>query len=139
MAQNYQTTYVWNVTQMSCVPQYGNYTNIVITAVWQCVASRYIQTFFDAADPETVDDPAARAALEPQKWKVYTSKIGGTTQFSPPSGSFTAYDKLTESQVLGWIWSSGVNKASIESSADGKINNQISPPVTNPPLPWKTA
>jgi hypothetical protein len=40
--------------------------------------------------------------------------------------------------VLGWVWSSGVNKDATEAAVAGQINNQINPPVIQPPLPWAT-
>ena len=60
------------------------------------------------------------------------------TQTAESDGSFTPYADLTQDQVLGWVWSSGVNKDATEAAVVGQINNQINPPVIQPPLPWAT-
>jgi hypothetical protein len=83
----------------------------------------------DIFDPENID---------PRKWTTYTDFVIATAQFSLPSGSFTPYNNLTEEQVLSWIWASGVDKDATENIVKLRIDAQITPPVTTPPLPWKT-
>jgi hypothetical protein len=128
-----QTTYVWDVTQLTCVPSINSYSNVVITAIWKCIGSRSVKTMYaeeaDIFDPENID---------PRKWTTYTDFVIATAQFSLPSGSFTPYNNLTEAQVLSWIWASGVDKAATENIVKLRIDAQITPPVTTPPLPWKT-
>jgi hypothetical protein len=41
--------------------------------------------------------------------------------------------------VLGWVWSSGVNKDATEAAVAGQIENQISPTEIQPPLPWASS
>jgi hypothetical protein len=53
-----------------------------------------------------------------------------------PSGTFTPYDQLTQEQVLGWCWANGVDKTATEANVQSQIDNQISPPTIQPPLPW---
>ena len=83
-------------------------------------------------------------------WRVtgtqdgFVSSAYGTVSFQQPEqpaqpGSFTPYSQLTESQVLGWVWDNGVNKEAAEASIQQQINNQINPPVIQPPLPWVNA
>jgi hypothetical protein len=55
-----------------------------------------------------------------------------------PDEPFTPYADLTEEQVLGWIWESGVDKTAQEAAVALQIENQINPPVVTPPLPWAT-
>ena len=133
MADTYPTTYVWDVTQLTCVPSINSYSNVVITAIWKCIGSRSVKTMYaeeaDVFDPENID---------PRKWTTYTDFVIATAQFSLPSGSFTPYNDLTEAQVLSWIWASGVDKAATENIVKLRIDAQITPPVTTPPLPWKT-
>jgi hypothetical protein len=50
--------------------------------------------------------------------------------------SFTPYANLTQDQVLGWIWASGVDKDATEAAVEQQIQNQINPPIVTPPLPW---
>jgi hypothetical protein len=133
MADTYPTTYVWDVTQLTCVPSINSYSNVVITAIWKCIGSRSVKTMYaeeaDVFDPENID---------PRKWTTYTDFVIATAQFSLPSGSFTPYNNLTEAQVLNWIWASGVDKAATENIVKLRIDAQITPPVTTPPLPWTT-
>ena len=133
MADTYPTTYVWDVTQLTCVPSINSYSNVVITAIWKCIGSRSVRTMYaeeaDVFDPENID---------PRKWTTYTDFVIATAQFSLPSGSFTPYNNLTEEQVLSWIWASGVDKDATENIVKLRIDAQITPPVTTPPLPWKT-
>ena len=133
MSDTYPTTYVWDVTQLTCVPSINSYSNVVITAIWKCIGSRSVKTMYaeeaDVFDPENID---------PRKWTTYTDFVIATAQFSLPSGSFTPYNNLTEAQVLSWIWASGVDKAATENIVKLRIDAQITPPVTTPPLPWKT-
>ena len=72
---------------------------------------------------------------------TYSSSIYNTTTFIPPQAgdpNFTPYANLTQDQVLGWIWESGVDKTATQSALDTMIANQVNPPVVTPPLPWAT-
>ena len=71
---------------------------------------------------------------------TYNASVYSTCSVPAPSGSnFTPYAQLTQDQVLGWIWASGVDKAATEAAVQQQINNQINPPVVTPALPWITA
>lgn len=111
-------TITWVIEWMQCVPQDGQYTDVVITAGWRCNGAQ-------TAGTPPVD---------------YTSTVYGTCSFSQPAegGSFTPYADLTQEQVLGWIWANGVDKTATEAAVAQQIANQINPPVTQPPLPWAT-
>ena len=65
-----------------------------------------------------------------------TASIDGNSQFTVQEGTFTPYDQLTESQVIGWI--SPEQIASAQSCVQGQIDSMINPPVSpqNTPLPW---
>ena len=65
-----------------------------------------------------------------------TSSIGGNSQFTVQEGTFTPYDQLTQSQVIGWI--SAEQIASAQACVQGQIDSMITPPVSpqNTPLPW---
>lgn len=102
-------TITWNISQLDCIPQDGSMTDVVITAHWQCTG---------------VQDQ-------------YTGSVYSTASFSQPDdGNFTPYADLTQDQVLGWIWASGVDKDSAEAAVQQQIDNQINPPIVTPPLPW---
>lgn len=66
----------------------------------------------------------------------------GTCSFPAPAdaqGDFIPYEKLTEAQVLGWCWDSGVDKAEIEASLARQLDAIINPPAVVQPLPWSQA
>jgi len=64
---------------------------------------------------------------------VYTSSIQDSARFSTENvDSFTPYEDLTNSIVIGWIQALlGVDGvANYEASIQGQIDSQINPPVT---------
>ena len=65
-----------------------------------------------------------------------TASIDGNSQFTVQEGTFTPYDQLTESQVIGWIPPEQI--ASAQSCVQGQIDSMINPPVSpqSQPLPW---
>lgn len=63
----------------------------------------------------------------------------GTASFEAPSQPFTPFDDLTKDQVLGWVWHSGVDKASIEQNVADQIERLKNPPTVSLPLPWESA
>lgn len=109
-------TITWVIEWMQCKPTEGQYTDVVITAGWRCNG---------AQTANNVD---------------YSATSYGSASFSQPAegGSFTPYADLTQDQVLGWCWANGVNQAATEASVQTQIDNQINPPVIQPPLPWVT-
>ena len=104
-------TFTWTIGYMQCKPTEGSYTDVVINAGWQCTG---VQDTYSAAN-------------------------SGSVGFLAPEGTFTPYDQLTQEQVLGWCWASGVNKTQIEENIQEQIDNQINPPIVLPPLPWAQA
>ena len=109
-------TITWVIEWMSVKPTEGSYTDVVVTAGWRC--------------------NGIEASGTPSK--DYTASVYGTCTFPIPSGTFTPYADLTQAQVLGWCWANGVDKDATEASVQTQIDNQINPPVIQPPLPWAT-
>jgi hypothetical protein len=103
------TVIIWNVSQLDCKPTEDGYTDVVVTAHWQCTG---------------VDENA------------YTASVYSTCSFSAPGDVFTPYPDLTLDQVLGWCWTNGVDKDATEAAVQAQIDNQINPPIVTPPLPW---
>lgn len=102
----------WIIEQMWVKPQVDGEVDVVVTAAWRC----------NGQDGE------------------YSGTVYGTAGFTlEQGGSFTPYDQLTQDQVLGWCWNSGVDKEATELNIETQIANQVSPPVVTPPLPWNTA
>ena len=63
----------------------------------------------------------------------------GVCSFPAPAdaqGDFIPYDKLTEAEVLGWVWSSGVDKAEVEANLARQLDALVNPPAVVQPLPW---
>lgn len=99
----------WDVTEMNCIPAKNGNENIVINVHWRC--------FGQDGD--------------------YVSSVYGTCGLPENEENFIPYDQLTKEMVLSWVWSSGsVDKEAVENSVNQQIQDQISPPVINPALPW---
>jgi hypothetical protein len=98
----------WIIERLLVKPTEGTLTDVVITADWRCNGSQ----------------------------DQYTGTCYGSTSFFPPTENFTPYDQLTQDQVLGWCFASGVNQTAIEANVTQQINDQINPPIIAPPLPW---
>jgi len=101
--------YTWLVEYMNCYPQADGETDVVFTVGWRCNAT---DGTYDATQYGTAG--VTYVAGEP----------------------YTPYADLTQDQVLGWVWSSGVDQAAVEAALDTNIANQVNPPVVTPPLPW---
>jgi hypothetical protein len=109
-------TITWTIEQNWVKPVEGSETDVVVTSTYRCKASETVGTGDSA--------------------KTYIGTVDGASSFAPPSGSFTAYPDLTEAQILGWVFASGVDQAAIEANVTQQIENQINPPVVALPLPW---
>ena len=102
-------TITWKIQWMQCKPTEGSLTDVVVTAGWICTGAQ----------------------------DAYIASVYSTCTFPmPDDGQFTPYANLTEEQVLGWCWANGVDKNSAEAAVQQNINDQINPPVVQPPLPW---
>lgn len=104
----------WKIEWMKCVADGGAIANYVVECGWRCAG----------------DDQGQAAS-------VY-----GSCAFAmpdDPSGALTPYDSLTEEQVLGWVWSSGVDKDATEAAVRTQLDSLINPPVITPALPWSNA
>ena len=110
--------YTWTVTAMDAYPTTPQ-PDCVFNVHWQCVATSD-QTH--VVNGQTVP---------------YTATIYSTQGLTYTAGSpYTPYAQLTQQQVLGWIWASGVSETGTQTALDNMIANQINPPVVSPALPW---
>ena len=108
-------TITWQIQWMKCKPTDGSLTDVVVTAGWSCAGTQ--------VEGDT----------------TYTGNVYSTCSFPmPEDGQFTPYADLTEQQVLGWCWANGVDQASAEAAVQQQIDDQINPPIIQPPLPWST-
>ena len=102
-------TYNWTISRLDCVPQEDGLTDVVVIAHWQCTGTS----------------------------GEYSAQVYGTCSFTLDSTKdFIAYDSLTQDEVLGWCWVSGVDKEATEVNIDTQIYNLINPPIVVLPLPW---
>ena len=101
-------TTTWIIEWMQCKPTEGTLTDVVVTAGWRC---------------NGVQD-------------TYNATSYGTASFPMPEGTFTPYADLTQQQVLDWCYANGVDKTATEAAIQANIDNQINPPIVQPPLPW---
>jgi hypothetical protein len=104
------TNFTWSITLLETKQQEGQYTDVVVTASWYCVGV--------------------------ENGTGFTCNSAGSSTFTAPTGSFTPYSQLTQDQVLGWCYSSGVNKAAVEAGIQAQITAAANPPIVNLPLPW---
>lgn len=102
------TTITWTVEQLDVKPTEDGRTDVVINAHWRCTG---------------VDGD-------------HTGTVYSSTAMGPLQAEFTAYDQLTQQQVLDWVYAQGVDKAATEAAVQAQIDAQINPPVITPPLPW---
>jgi hypothetical protein len=112
------TTTTWIIEYMQTSTQVINgHSEVVLTAGWKCNGSNTVGNI------------------------NYTTSKQGVASFPEPSvgGTFTPYADLTQDQVLGWCWENGVNKTGIETEIQLFIEQQITPLVVTPALPWAGA
>lgn len=112
-------TITWTIEWMNAYPQFDGQTDVVISAGWRCNG---VQTV-TSGEVET----------------VYNGSVYSSASFTlNPDVPFTPYADLTQEQVLGWVWASGVDQPATEAAVQQQIDNQINPPIVQPPLPWVT-
>ena len=105
------TTYTWSITSMQCYPTLDTYQNVIFNVSWLCTG---------------INDN--------YQGSVYSNCAVVLNPLSP----YTPYEQLTQDQILNWVWSSGIDKIAMEATVEQQIQNQITPPVISPPLPWPT-
>ena len=107
-------TYSWIIEALDVVPQEGTLVNVVSVVHWR------------------------RRGVEEVDGKTYTAEVYSTYSCPSPSPTdFTAYPDLTQAQVENWL-NEGLDVASIDANIATQIQNQIQPPIIQPPLPWQT-
>ena len=99
---------------MNCYPQAEGQTNVVFTVHWTC------------------------SGTQVQDGKTYNGYVYSTCGVTYTAGStYIPYADLTQDDVLGWIWASGVDKDATEAAVQQQIDTAINPPVITPKLPWE--
>lgn len=110
------TTITWTIEQLSCYPEADNYVDVVFSAAWRVNG--------ELTEGDT----------------TYYATVYGSQALSPydPKTPFTPYNDLTQPQVIGWVQNAmGESQvAAINASIEKQIQDQITPTVVTPPLPW---
>lgn len=107
------STIVWSITALNCYPQAEGQTDVVFVCHWTC------------------------SGTQEQDGKTYSGSVYSTCGVTYVAGTpYIPYAQLTQDDVLGWIWSSGVDKDATEAAVNLQIAQAINPPVVTPPLPW---
>lgn len=110
---------LWSIDWLEASTQDINgHSDVVLNAGWRCTGTQ-----------ENTDTPPT----------IFTNSIYGICSFSQPpkNEKLTPYELLTQSQVIEWCWSNGVNQEDTETTIKSNLNLQINPPVIKPPLPWE--
>jgi len=106
-------TYQWNIQALDCKSQEKGVTDVVMIAHWTVSATN----------------------------GTYTSSAYGTQSFTfDKAKPFTPYADLTQEQVILWVQEGmGIDAVTaLQQNLDKQIENQINPPIIQPPLPWAT-
>lgn len=104
-------TNTWAINQMDCHPEANGETDVVFNVHWTLTASDgTYQGYAYGSQALTFD----------------------------PEMPFTAYNDLTEAQVIGWVKAAlGEEQvAAYESAVAQEIADQVNPPMVTPQLPW---
>lgn len=104
------TIFDWVISTLDCAPSEDGKTDVVKVAHWRCSG---------------VDGDFSGSVYS-------TCALPAPTQDAP----FTPYADLTKDEVLGWIWSNGVDKDTTEGAVQKQIDTAKNPPIVPLPAPW---
>lgn len=99
--------FVWSIDSLDVNPSDGDRKDVVLCCIWSCIAKDGERSF----------------------------SVGSKNRFSAPGDSFIEFEKLTEPDVLGWVWANGIDKAAVEQTAAAGLRRAS---VVRP-APWKAA
>jgi len=107
-------TYTWVIDALDCAPSAEGQTNVVNTIHWRVNGT----------------DGTHNATVYGTQGVAYTA--------GSPS---TAFNSLTEAEVIGWLQSAmGAEKVvELEANLDAQIVALVTPAVVTPALPWAAA
>lgn len=103
------TNYTWTISSMETAPSEDGLTDVVKTIHWR----------YKGVDGD-------------YQAEVYSSFACP----SPSSTDFTAYEDLTEADVIGWL-EAGIDVDAMNTNIDSQIENLKNPPIVSLPLPWE--
>lgn len=103
------TNYTWTISSMETAPSEDGLTDVVKTIHWR----------YKGVDGD-------------YQAEVYSSFACA----SPSPTDFTAYEDLTEADVIGWL-EAGIDVDAMKENIDSQIENLKNPPIVSLPLPWE--
>lgn len=103
------TNYTWTISSMETAPSEDGLTDVVKTIHWR----------YKGVDGD-------------YQAEVYSSYSCA----SPSPTDFTAYEDLTEADVIGWL-EAGIDVDAMKENIDSQIENLKNPPIVSLPLPWE--
>ena len=102
----------WVIAALDCNPTVDTMTDVVSIIHWRKQAT------------ETVGD------------KTYTADMYGACKIGiADSESFTAFESLTETEVVAWLENT-LDTAAIDTGLDAQIDIQKNPPIITKKAPW---
>ncbi len=101
-------TYTWNVNTMDTAPSEDGLANVVKVVHWR----------LSATDGTHTAETYSTVSLD-----------------APAAGSFTAFESLTEAQVIAWV-ESKIDVAATKSSLDAQLASLANPPIVVKQGPW---
>lgn len=105
--------FTWKIVSLQCHPVEEGKQDVVVSADWHCAGESVVSG------------------------KTYKAQVYGMNKFAlDPTKAFTPYSELEESQIFAWCVAAGLDKKLIEAKILENIQEQVSPPVIQPPLPW---
>lgn len=108
-------TLTWHIDQLFCYPEVADYVDVVFSATWRITGTD----------------------------GTYLASTTGTQALSPytAASTFIPYNELQEAVVIGWVQNAmGESQvAAINEGVRKKIEDQFTPTVVTPPLPWATS
>lgn len=103
--------YKWIISQLECYPEHEGKQDVVFICHWR------------------------RQATD----GTHTTDIYGSQSITlDPNETFIPYANLTEAEVIGWLEAvmGAETLAAQEAALDKQIEEQVSPSVVRPALPW---
>ena len=102
----------WQISAMDCKVSEDNLSDVVFNVHWQCSATE----------------------------DGYSASVYSTCSVPGPNpASFVPFDQLTQTEVLNWIWSNGVDKSATEAAVEAQLELQKNPVTVSLPPPWVSA
>lgn len=106
-------TYIWSIENLDAIPNLNTLVDYVVVAYWRVVGTNNQGNFGQQYS-------SVKFSIDPSK------------------PDYVPYDQLTEEQVIQWVQGAlGAEKiAEIYAIIDAIIQEQITPAVISPTLPW---